>query len=247
MPSPLLAVLIGVVTSQVATFATTIYLHRTLAHRSMSLAPAPTFAVRVIVWITTGIKPREWVAVHRRHHAFTDVEGDPHSPVLLGWVRVQLTNPALYRQAARDGTTVARYARDIPPDRWDRVLFDRSWLGLGVGITLLILVLGPVWGLVAALVHVVLYLSLNAAINAVGHTFGSRPHDNTGTNLQWLAWLTGGEGLHNNHHAAPTSARLALARGERDPAWPVIRLMRRLGWVTVRHDRPRVRQPVGVG
>ncbi len=246
MPTPLLALLVGIVTSQVATFATTIYLHRALAHRGIKLAPGANFAFRVVIWMTTGIKPREWAAVHRRHHAFTDVDGDPHSPVLLGWMRVQLTNAGLYRRAARDGTTVPRYARDIPADRWDRALFDRSWLGLGIGLALLILWLGPIWGPVAAVWHGVLYLSLNAAVNAVTHTFGPRPYDNSATNLQWLAWLTGGEGLHNNHHAAPTSGRLAFRRGEFDPAWPVIRVLRRLGWATVRHDRPRLRQPARV-
>jgi stearoyl-CoA desaturase (delta-9 desaturase) len=93
----------------------------------------------------------------------------------------------------------------------------------------------------------VLYLSLNASINAVTHTFGVRPYDNQATNLQWLAWLTGGEGLHNNHHAAPTSARLSFRRGEYDPAWPFIWLLRRFGWARVRHDRPPVREPARVG
>jgi stearoyl-CoA desaturase (Delta-9 desaturase) len=243
VPAPVVALLVGFVTSQVANLATTIYLHRALAHRAITLAPGVAMTFRVIIWISTGIKPREWAAVHRRHHAFTDVEGDPHSPVLLGWVRVQLTNAALYRRAARDGVTVPRYARDIPADRWDRLLFDRAWLGLGLGLVVLVLLLGPLWGPVAAVIHLVLYLSLNASINAVTHTFGTRPYDNMATNLQWLAWFTGGEGLHNNHHAAPTSARLAHRRGEHDPAWPIVRVLRRVGWARVRHDRPPVREP----
>jgi stearoyl-CoA desaturase (delta-9 desaturase) len=243
LSAPLLALVIGFATAQLATLATTIYLHRGLAHRALALRPRVTFACRVVTWVTTGIKPREWAAVHRRHHAFTDAPGDPHSPAQLGWVRVQLTNAALYRRAARDGVTVARYARDIPADRWDRVLFDRSWLGLAIGITLLFPVLGPLWALVAAGWHLVLYLSLNAAINAVTHTFGTRPYDNSATNLRWLALVTAGEGLHNNHHAAPTAAHLAFRRGEIDPAWPVIRLLRRLGWATVRHENAPLREP----
>jgi stearoyl-CoA desaturase (delta-9 desaturase) len=234
----LLALALGFAVSQLASLVTTVYLHRTLAHRAIRLSPALAFASRVVVWITTGLRPREWAAVHRRHHAFTDAEGDPHSPRLLGWVRVQLTNAALYRRAARDGTTVRRYARDIPADRWDRVLFDRSWLGLALGITILVVVLGPVWGLVAAVWHVGCYLSLNAAVNSLGHTFGRQPQDNPATNLQWLAWLTGGEGLHNNHHHAPTTAKLAFRSWEIDPAWPVIWSLRRLGWATVRHEHP---------
>ncbi|HEY8526109.1 MAG TPA: fatty acid desaturase [Acidimicrobiales bacterium] len=238
-----LALVVGFALSQLANLATTLYLHRALAHRAISLSPTVTFASRVVIWLTTGIKPREWAAVHRRHHAFTDVEGDPHSPRLLGWVRVQLTNAALYRRCARDGVTVPRYARDVRRDRWDRVLFDRAWLGLGITFTVLILLLGPVWGVVAGLFHIVAYLATNAAVNAMAHTFGRRPYDNTATNLQWLAWLTAGEGLHNNHHAAPTVGRLAHRRGEIDPAWPVVRLLRRLGHATVRHERPPVRKP----
>jgi stearoyl-CoA desaturase (delta-9 desaturase) len=248
----LIALLVGFGVSQVATLVTTVYLHRTLAHRGLQLRPGLAFACRWVVWMTTGLRPREWTAVHRRHHAFTDVEGDPHSPKLLGWVRVQLTNAALYRQVARDGVTVPRYARDIPADRWDRVLFDRSWLGLGLGITLLIVALGPVWGVVAAVWHAACYLSLNAAVNSLAHTFGRQPHDNPATNLQWLAWLTAGEGLHNNHHAAPTTAKLAFGRGEVDPAWPAIVVLRRLGLARVRHERPpsrpgRPRVPASVG
>jgi stearoyl-CoA desaturase (delta-9 desaturase) len=246
----LTSLLIGFAVAQVANMVTTVYLHRSLAHRGLTLKPGVVFACRVITWTTTGIRPREWAAVHRRHHAFTDTDGDPHSPRVLGWARVQLTNPKLYRVAARDGVTVDRYARDVPADRWDRVLMDRSWLGLAVGITMLILALVPiwgvtgavVWGLVASVAHMVIYLGLSGAVNAIAHTFGRRPHDNSATNLQWLAWLTSGEGLHNNHHAAPTTARLSFRRGEFDPAWPVIRLLRRLGWATVRHEQPPTRR-----
>ena len=133
---------------------------------------------------------------------------------------------------------MARYARDLPADRWDRVLFDRPWLGLGLGIAALCVVAGPGVGLLAAAVHTVVYLQLSAAVNAITHTFGRRPHDNGATNLQWLAWLTAGEGLHNNHHAVATSAKLSFARGEVDPAWPAIALLRRLRLATVRQVGP---------
>src|ERR1700721_1793448 len=123
---------------------------------------------RFLIWTTTGIRPRQWVAVHRRHHAFTDVDGDPHSPVISGFATVQLGNVVLYRRAARDGTTVGRYAKDLPPDRWDAVLFDHALLGLGIGVGLLFLVFWGNWRLVAvaAGTHVVSYLLLNSAVNA---------------------------------------------------------------------------------
>src|SRR5436309_1171967 len=219
-------------------------MHRTLSQRAIAVRPTVAWLFRLVLWLTTAIRPREWVAVHRKHHAFTDVEGDPHSPKLLGWVTVQFGNVGLYRKVATDPAQVQRYARDLPADRWDRVLFDRSWLGLAIGIGLLVAVLGPWVGLLAAGLHTVMYLLLNAAVNAVTHTFGDRPYDNTATNLQWLALLTSGEGLHNNHHAAPTSAKLAFEKREIDPAWPAIRLAARLRLMSIRHTDLKMKQPV---
>ena len=121
--------------------------------------------------------------MHRKHHAFTDVPGDPHSPKLLGWKTVQLKNVALYRREARNEVTMARYAKDLPPDKWDRLLFDHAFVGLAIGIAILIAIFGVWLGLLAALVHAVSYLSSNAAVNSAGHTFGKRPYENTGTNL----------------------------------------------------------------
>lgn len=242
MTNILVAVVVGLATCQVAIFLTTIFLHRTLSHRAITMSPGLRFACRLLTWVSTGIRPRQWVGVHRRHHAFTDVEGDPHSPRIEGFARVQLGNVLLYRKAARDGVTVERYAKDLPPDRWDRILFDHALLGLGVGIAGLYFAFGMNWEMtvVAAGVHTVSYLALNSAVNAVGHTYGRRPFEGLPTNSQWLAWLTAGEGLHSNHHAAPTSARLSFARREIDPAWWFVALARKLNWLQVRHTEPRL-------
>src|SRR5205807_5941632 len=158
---------------------------------------------------------------------FTDVEGDPHSPVLEGYPAVQFGNVVMYRRVARDEATVGRYARDLQADGWDRVLFDHALVGLTLGYLVLWLILGWKLALVAAAVHAVTYLLLSAAINAIGHTWGRQPYDNLARNNQWLAWITLGEGLHNNHHAAPTSARFALGRGDIGPAWWVVRALER--------------------
>jgi stearoyl-CoA desaturase (delta-9 desaturase) len=230
----LVAIGAGFAVTLIANVATTVFLHRSLSHRALTLSGPVRFVFRALTWITTGIRPRQWVAVHRKHHAFTDVEGDPHSPVLLGWVRVQLKNVALYRREATNPATVTRYAKDLPADRWDRILFDRALLGLGLGIALLVLAFGPVAGVLAAFVHVNLYLGGSAAVNAIGHHFGRKPYPNGAGNLQWLAFLTAGEGLHNNHHAAPTSAKLAHRWYEIDPGWYVIRLLTWLRLARVR-------------
>src|ERR1044071_8911345 len=127
--------------TQLSIFATTIYLHRVLAHRSLTVRPAVAMVFRVIIWLMTGIAPRAWVAVHRRHHAFSDTPQDPHSPIVLGFWAVQLGNVKLYRETIRDGVTVAKYSRDLPPDRLDRVLFDHALAGLAIGIGLLMVML----------------------------------------------------------------------------------------------------------
>ena len=241
MRTILLGVAVGFVLCQLGTLVTTVYLHRALSHRAVTLVPGVSWICRILTWLLTGIRPRQWVAVHRKHHAFTDVEGDPHSPHLEGFATVQFANVALYRRVAKDPRVVARYARDLPPDRWDRLFFDHAVPGLAIGTTLLVLVLGLRAALVAAAFHTVSYLLLNSAVNAIGHRYGRRPHPNTSRNSQWLAWMTAGEGLHNNHHAAPTSARLSFARGEIDPGWWMVRLLERRRWATVRHRSPRLK------
>ena len=217
------SLLIGFAVSFVAFVASTVFLHRGLAHKAVSFKRPVTETFRFLVWITTGIRPRQWIAVHRKHHAFTDVDGDPHSPVLLGWVKVQRSNVGLYRREARNPDTMARYAKDLPATRADRWFYDHALLGLSVGVGVLVVVFGPVIGLLAAFVHVNVYLGGSAAVNAVAHHFGRRPYPNRAGNLQWLALITAGEGLHNNHHAAPTSARLSHRWFEIDPGWWVIR------------------------
>ncbi len=229
------AVIIGVIASQTAFVITTVYLHRSLAHRAINLKRPVAFACRIMIWISTGTRPRQWVAVHRKHHAFTDKTGDPHSPAVFGFAVVQFGNAVLYRRVARNPAAVARYARDLRGDRWDAVLFDHALVGLGIGVAALVALFGWEIALIAAAIHASAYLLGGGAINAIGHKWGKRPHDNLATNNQWLAWLVAGEGLHNNHHAATTSGRLSMTKGQVDPGWWAVRLLVLLRLATVRH------------
>ena len=235
------AVVAAFVVTQAAILATTVFLHRGLAHRALTIHPVAAFPCRFVIWITTGMRPREWVAVHRKHHSATDTAEDPHSPKVVGFWRVQLGNVGLYKRAAGDRELVRKYARDIPADSFDRYAFDYALVGLAIGIAILVTVMwalgfGLVTGFAAAGIHAVLYLMLAGAINAVGHVYGKRPYANSATNLQPLALVTGGEGLHNNHHAAPTSARFSLHDGELDPGWWFVRLLVALHLAQVRHE-----------
>src|ERR671918_1938737 len=116
--------------TQAALIATSVYLHRALAHRSLDVSPVVDVFFRIVLWITTGQARQEWVAVHRKHHAFTDRPGDPHSPRLRGFWRVMLFNVYYYVVACRDRASIQKYAPDLAPDRLDRLLFTRGLLGL---------------------------------------------------------------------------------------------------------------------
>lgn len=223
MRTVLLALAVGVGVTTLANVCTTVYLHRGIAHRAVSFSRPVHVSFKVLIWLTTGIKVREWAAVHRKHHAHTDTDLDPHSPAVSGWATVQFKNLAMYRRAAHDQANIDKYAKDLAPTKWDRYLFDYSTLGLLLGTAILCIAFGWKVGLLAAFVHVNYYLAASAAVNAIGHHFGRRPYDNSATNLQWLAFVTAGEGLHNNHHAAPTMAKLSHRWYEVDPGWFVIK------------------------
>jgi stearoyl-CoA desaturase (delta-9 desaturase) len=230
----LIVILVAVALTQMAVFVTSIYLHRSLAHHSIVLHPVAALAFRIVLWLTTGQRRQEWVAVHRKHHTFTDREGDPHSPRLLGFWRVQFFNVYYYAREARKPETLRRFAPDLAEDRLDRWVFSHGWTGLVVGLALLCVTLGVWQGLAAGFLHAVLYVFVLAPlINGLGHWRGRQTFRNTAYNSRLLAWFTGGESLHNNHHAQPRAAKFSMSVFEFDPSWVVIRALAALRLVTL--------------
>ncbi|PYN78213.1 MAG: hypothetical protein DMD96_22190 [Candidatus Rokuibacteriota bacterium] len=226
--------LVVIALTQTAVIATSVYLHRTLAHRALAVHPLADLLFRIVLWLTTGQRRQEWVAVHRKHHAFTDREGDPHSPRLLGLWRVQLLNAYYYQREARNRDTIRKFAPDLAEDRLDRAVFSKGIVGPGLGTALLCLLLGIGPGLIAALAHAVLYVVVLAPlINGVGHWRGAQNFTNTAYNSAVLAWVTGGESLHNNHHAEPRAPKFSVRRIEFDPSWLVIRALAAVKLVVV--------------
>ena len=139
---------------------------------------------------------------------------------------MQLGNVFCYVREAHNGDTVEKYARDIVPDRWDRWFFNHGFVGPIIGTAALCALIGVGWGLLAAALHGVIYVFfLSSSINGLCHYHGYKNFDNTATNIRTIAFLTGGEGLHNNHHGYPRSPKFSFRRGEFDPAWPVIKLL----------------------
>lgn len=219
---------------QVSVFFTTIYLHRCLTHRGLDLHPAVALCMHLELALFTSIVPREWVAVHRKHHHFSDKEGDPHSPYLYGMWTVLFGNFWFYRKEKSDPATIHKYTPDYKPDLLDRLPLQHY--AAFVGLAIFMLMFGWAWGLAAWTFHVVVYILLNSMINSLCHMIGYRNYDNLATNLQWVAVLTGGEGLHNNHHEYPSSARFALKGREIDPAWVLIRLLELLRLATIKPE-----------
>jgi stearoyl-CoA desaturase (Delta-9 desaturase) len=216
---------------QISVFCTSIYLHRAKTHRGVELHPVVGFLMHLHLTIFTGVVPREWVAVHRKHHHFSDEHGDPHSPLIHGLWTVLFGNYFFYRQETKDPATIRKYTPDWKSDAIDRLPLMQY--GVYLGLAIFCVLFGWKWGIVAWLTHIVLYVLLNSMINSLGHMIGYRNFDQQATNLQWVAFLTAGEGLHNNHHEYPTSARFALRGREIDPSWPVICLLERFGLAKV--------------
>ena len=227
-------IVISVGILQTSVFITTIYLHRCLTHRGLDLHPAVRFFMHLELSLFTGIVPREWVAVHRKHHHFSDKEGDPHSPYVFGLWHVLFGNYFYYRKEVKNAATIRKYTPDYHPDILDK-LPCMHWAALG-GLAIFMALFGWKWGVAAWLFHIVAYVLLNSMINSLCHMIGYRNFDNLATNLRWVAMLTGGEGLHNNHHEYPSSALFALRGREIDPAWPVIRLLESLGLAHVKPE-----------
>ena len=223
---------------QASVFFTTIFLHRFRTHRGLELHPAVGFLMHLELSLFTGVVPRQWVAVHRKHHKHSDKEFDPHSPLVFGMWHVLFGNYFYYRRVADDPRDVERYTSDWKNDPLDRLpLMNFAVFG---GLAIFMLMFGVWWGLVAWVTHIVLYVFLNSAINSLGHTVGYRNFDQKATNLRWLALLTAGEGLHNNHHEFPASGifthpTFLHRRMEIDLGWLVIRGLEICGLARVKN------------
>ena len=219
----------------------TLYLHRDQSHGGLILHPALRHVFRFWLWVSSGVVTREWVAVHRCHHAHADLPGDPHSPVVFGLRRVLFEGAELYRESARDPQLLQRYGRGTPEDWLERHLYSaRPYAGITLFVLAHLLLFG-IPGIIMIAVHLAAQpFFAGGVINGLGHAVGYRSFEmpSTATNLVPWALLLGGEELHNNHHAFPRSARFAVQRWEIDIGWLWIRLFRALGLARVRWVAP---------
>jgi stearoyl-CoA desaturase (delta-9 desaturase) len=220
----------------------TVFLHRHQAHRALDLHPAASHFFRFWLWLTTGMVTREWAAVHRKHHAKCDTPEDPHSPQVLGINRVLWGGVFLYVKEAGKPETLERYGHGTPDDWLERHLYSQfQVLGLTLMGAIDVILFGVVPGALVLLTQIV-WIPFWAAgvINGIGHYWGYRlwPTPDASTNITPLGILIGGEELHNNHHAYPTSAKLSIKWYEIDIGWLYIRILEALGLAKLKHVAP---------
>lgn len=218
--------LVLLVFTQLTIFAVTLYLHRSQAHRGVDFHPVIAHCFRFWTWLTTSMITKEWVAIHRKHHAKVETDEDPHSPVTKGIGMVFWRGVELYREARAMRADIEQYGRGAPDDWIERHLYTPH---ANLGPVALLVINSVLFGLpgVALWAIQMAWIPFWAAgvINGLGHWWGYRNFESadTSTNLTPWAFWVGGEELHNNHHAFPSSARFSMRRWEFDIGWAVIR------------------------
>jgi len=233
--------LVLLVFTQLTIFAVTLYLHRSQAHRGVDFHPVVAHFFRFWTWLTTSMITKEWVAIHRKHHAKVETEEDPHSPVTKGIGTVFWRGVELYREARGMRADIDQYGRGAPEDWIERHLYTPH-ANLGpVALFALNLVLFGLPGVALWAIQMA-WIPFWAAgvVNGLGHWWGYRNFESadTSTNLTpWAFWI-GGEELHNNHHAFPSSARFSMRRWEFDIGWAAIRGLQAVGLAKVLRVAP---------
>ena len=237
-------VLAALVMTHITIAGVTIFLHRSQAHRALELHPIMSHFFRLWLWLTTGMVTKEWVAIHRKHHAKCETEEDPHSPVTRGIDTVFWKGSELYRAEAKNQETLAKYGHNTPDDWIERRLYTPySWQGVALMMIVNVALFGAAGVTIWAVQMIWIPITAAGIINGIGHYWGYRNFEavDASTNISPWGIIIGGEELHNNHHTYPTSAKLSVKPYEFDIGWLYIRIMETVGLATVRKTPPQLR------
>jgi len=236
--------LVTLVMTHLTICGVTIFLHRAQAHRALDLHAIPSHFFRFWLWLTTGMVTKEFVAVHRKHHAKCETEEDPHSPQTRGIKALLLTGVELYRTESKIPETIAKYGKGTPDDWIERNLYTRySWQGVGLMMIIDLALFGAfgltIWAIQMAWIPV----WATGVINGLGHWWGYRNFEapDASTNVSPWGILIGGEELHNNHHTYPTSAKFSVKPYEFDIGWMYVRAMEMVGLAKARKTIPQLK------
>jgi len=236
-------VVVTLALTHVTIAAVTIFLHRAQAHRALDLHPAVSHFFRYWLWLTTGMVTKEWVAIHRKHHAKVETEDDPHSPQTRGINTVMWKGAELYRAEAKNQETLDKYGRGTPDDWMERNVYSRfSWQGVGLMLAVDLALFGPIGATIWAVQMVWIPFWAAGVVNGLGHYWGYRNFASADTSTNLVPWglVIGGEELHNNHHAYGSSAKFSSRWWEFDLGWTYIRVLAFLRLATVRKVAPRL-------
>ena len=231
-------VLYTLIVTHITIICVTVFLHRGQAHRGIIFHPILSHFMRFWLWLTTGMVTKQWVAIHRKHHRYSDVEGDPHSPHVYGIKRVFFKGAFLYHDASKDKDMVNTYGVGTPSD-WMELHVYTPYSRLGISILLVFntLMFG-FWGILIWGIQMI-WIPFWAAgvINGIGHWIGYRNGETKDYSRNISPWgiIIGGEELHNNHHLEPASARLSKTRWEFDIGWMYIQILSKLRLLTVKN------------
>ena len=234
--------LVTLVLVQITIAAVTLYLHHSQAHRGVDLHPVVSHFFRFWLWMTTGMVTREWVSIHRKHHAKCETEEDPHSPQIAGIGKILLDGADPYRREAENTETLEKYGHGTPNDWIERKLYTpHKYLGIGLMLILDVILFGALGLTVWAIQMAWIPFWAAGVINGAGHYWGYRnfqPADASTNLIPWAFWI-GGEELHNNHHAFPSSAKFSVKWWEFDIGWLYLRGLSALGLARVKKVAPR--------
>jgi len=199
---------------------------------------------RFWLWLTTGMVTKEWVAIHRKHHAKVETEEDPHSPQTRGIDTVMWKGAELYRAESKNHETLEKYGRGTPDDWMERNIYTRfSWHGVGLMLAVNLALFGPIGATIWAVQMAWIPFWAAGVVNGLGHYWGYRNFNcaDASTNIFPVGIFIGGEELHNNHHAYGSSAKLSSRWYEFDIGWFYIRVLAAMRLATVRKVAPRLR------
>ncbi len=235
--------LITLIAVQITLSGVSLYLHRDQTHRGIKLHPLIAHFYRFWLWFTTGMLTKDWVAIHRKHHAYCETEDDPHSPQIHGIKKVLLDGVGLYTQERKNQKTLDKYGHGTPNDWIERNLYTRFHY---LGIVLLAACNVTLFGIIGLAVFAiqVAWIPFFAAgvINGLGHFSGYRNYrtDDSSRNLTRFAFFIYGEELHNNHHAFPASCKFSHKKGEHDIGWYTIRVFNKVGLCEINKTVPQL-------
>ena len=230
-------ILYTLILTHITIVCVTLYLHRSQAHRGVAFHPVVAHFMRAWLWLTTGMITRQWVAVHRKHHRFSDETGDPHTPHVYGIGRVLFQGAWLYHEASKDKAMVDSYGAGTPDDWIERNVYTpHSRLGIGLCLVLNLILFGWVGAIIWGIQMLWIPFWAAGVINGVAHWWGYRNGETRDQSRNISPWgiIVGGEELHNNHHLDPANPRLSRRWFEFDIGWMYIRLLQSLRLATVK-------------